>query len=130
MKKKNSKYEEVIIKTILANKIIEGNFFNNIEMLDWREKVNQMYEEEGFDGDSILAEFITNGIFEHHKDYEISNFIPTNISSEIDENIEKKFISKNEENKNMNKEEDCDETVTETSDESSDIIVTEEDMED
>jgi hypothetical protein len=105
-KKKNSKYEEVIIKTILANEIFEKDFFNDNENNNWRDVVNAMYNEKGFDGDAILARFVISGSFEHHKAYETCNFIPTNINNEIDENIDKKFILKNDENKIYNKEDE------------------------
>ena len=103
--KKYSKYEEVIIKTILANQIFEKNFFNDAETINWREEVNTLYNKEDFDGDTLLAQFILNSSFDNNKEYKTENFIPTNITNEVDFTMDKKFASKNEENKLFTEEE-------------------------
>lgn len=105
IKKKYSKYEEVIIKTILANQIFEKNFFNDEETLNWREEVNKIFNKEDFDGDTVLAQFILNSSFDNNREYKTENFIPTNIVNEVDFNMDKKFASKNEENKTLVEEE-------------------------
>lgn len=103
--KKYSKYEEVIIKTILANQIFEKNFFNDEETINWREEVTKIYNKEDFDGDTVLAQFILNSSFDNNKEYKVESFIPTNITNEVDFNMDKKFASKNEENKMLVEEE-------------------------
>ena len=103
--KKYSKYEEVIIKTILANQIFEKNFFNDEETINWREEVTKIYNKEDFDGDTVLAQFILNSSFDNNKEYKVESFIPTNITNEVDFNMDKKFASKNEENKMLAEEE-------------------------
>jgi hypothetical protein len=92
-KQKYSKYEEVIIKTILANKILERSFFNENECIDWRREVNDIYNSEDFDGDEVLAQFIVSGSYDNNVQYKSNSFIPTNIGGEIDSNIDKKFMT-------------------------------------
>ena len=106
--KKYSKYEEVIIKTILANQIFEKNFFNDAETINWREEVNTLYNKEDFDGDTLIAQFILNSSFDNNKEYKTESFIPTNITNEVDFTMDKKFASKNEEQKIFNQEENPD----------------------
>ena len=117
--KKYSKYEEVIIKTILANQIFEKNFFNDEETINWREEVNIIYNKEDFDGDTIIAQFILNSSFDNNKEYKTENFIPTNITNEVDFTMDKKFASKNEENKTLGENEGDEIT---NNDEEKDII--------
>lgn len=105
-KKRNySKYEEVIIKTILANQIFEKSFFDDEDTTNWREEVDKIYNSEDFNGDYVLAEFIINGSFDNNKEYKTTNFLPTNLMENMDINMDKKFASKNDLNLENNLEE-------------------------
>lgn len=100
--KKYSKYEEVIIKAILANQLFEKNFFNDEETVNWRKKVDEIYASPDFDGDEVLAQFIISGSYDNSGPYKnknnSTNFIPDDvINKELDPNVDKKYITNIEE---------------------------------
>jgi hypothetical protein len=95
-----TKYEEVIVKTILANQIIEKYYFNHGDTtVNWREEVKKIMNEESFDAYKVLAEFIIQSSFanNYHHRHKQTAFIPKTINMEIDNNMEKKFFTAKEE---------------------------------
>lgn len=107
-KKKHSKYEEVIIKSILANELFEKNFLNQEqrENMNWLEEVNKIYNSKDFDGDYIISNFAVNTIYDILSQRKYHNFLSEDL--EIDNNAEKKYMTideeiNNEENKKNKK---------------------------
>lgn len=104
LKKKFSKYEWVIIKTLLANELLEKDFLNDRESINWRQQVEDMVHNPDFDGEKILANFIISVSYENNERFQRTNFIPEHIFTQIDPHTEKKFLTNSEENINKNDE--------------------------
>lgn len=97
LKKKYSKYEEVLIKSLLATEVLANCFFNeetNDRSVNWRQEVEDRYNAPDFDGDEVFARFITSYSYDNYKNrepYKRVDFIPQNV--EIDQNAEKRFAT-------------------------------------
>ena len=99
-KRKFSKYEIVIIKTLLANELLEKDFLNDKESMNWRQEVDEIFNSPDFDGEKVLANFIISVSYENNERYEQTNFIPEHIFTQIDPHTDKKFLTNGEETLN------------------------------
>jgi len=103
-KKNFSKYEWVLIKSLLANELLEKDFLNDRESMNWRKEVDEMINDPNFDGEKVLANFIISVSYENNERYKQNNFIPEHIFTQIDPHTDKKFITNNEDNSPKNEE--------------------------
>lgn len=108
--RKLTKYEEIVCKSILAHDIYFTYYGENCDL---RTVVNNIFNQEDFDGYGVFAKFINSAVYEKQTGVE-SNFLPTDMEKDIDTNVEKKFFTVNasmesedstEENIEKNKEE-------------------------
>ena len=88
-KRKLTKYEEVISRSLLANEIY---FKYSGENCDIGTIMKEIVSKEDFDGYSVFGKFMTSAIYEKKNNPDM-DFLPTDLAKEVDINAEKKFFT-------------------------------------